>query len=492
MILPRAGPEPAYNRSELVNGPGPFPMSGPAPGRVHPPVFAVAAFWAFVLGGLAFGVVFAGNWRALGARTGGRMAGTPNVVTVGAGPVNVNVPVSVSNPAPASSPANPPQMASGIAAVVQNVLPDWQGSERINILLLGIDKRDDEPIAGTRSDTMILASIDPVTKSAALVSLPRDMWVNIPGCTYVQGCSGGQQRINVAHAAGGPDLARQTVTADFGVPIQFYARVDFRGFEQLIDAAGGVVIDVDWPVKDDEYPTEDYGYQRIYFAPGPQLMDGRTALQYARSRHGMSDFARAGRQQKVIVSLRTRALQLNMLSRATELVSIIQKSLATDLTPVQMLSLGKLVSQIDRSKIVNLVIDASYVTPFKGSDGADLLRPNYPAIRRAIDTAQRTAAHPELQARIEVLNGSGTVGLGQKAADYLIAQGFNVIRIAAAERSDYSSSVVQVLGPDKGAAQALATSLRVPSTAISALPTPNATADIRIVLGQDFHIPQSS
>jgi len=430
--------------------------------------------------------------RALRPPPTDRLGAAPNVVTVGAGPVSVSVPVTASKPAPASNPVNPPQITTGIAAVVQTVLPDWQGTDRINILLLGIDKRDDEPIEGTRSDTIILASIDPVTKSAAMVSLPRDMWVSIPGCTYTQGCSGGQQRINVAHAVGGPDLARRTVTADFGVPIQFYARVDFRGFEQLVDAAGGVVIDVDWPVKDDEYPTEDYGYQRIYFGPGPQLMDGRTALQYARSRHGMSDFARAGRQQKVIVGLRTRALQLNMLSRAPELVSIIQNSLSTDLTPVQMLSLAKLVFQIDRSKIVNVVIAASYVTPFKGADGADLLQPNFPAIRRAIDTAQRTAAHPELQAKVEVLNGSGTVGLGQKAADYLTAQGFNVIRIAAAERSDYLSSVVQVLGEDKGAAQALATSLRVPSTAITALPTPNAGADVRIVLGRDFRIPQTS
>lgn len=467
-------------------------MSGPAPVRSQPPIFAVAAFWAFVLGGVAFGVVFLANWRALSARPTDRLGAAPNVVTVGAGPVSVSVPVTASKPAPASNPVNPPQITTGIAAVVQTVLPDWQGTDRINILLLGIDKRDDEPIEGTRSDTIILASIDPVTKSAAMVSLPRDMWVSIPGCTYTQGCSGGQQRINVAHAVGGPDLARRTVTADFGVPIQFYARVDFRGFEQLVDAAGGVVIDVDWPVKDDEYPTEDYGYQRIYFGPGPQLMDGRTALQYARSRHGMSDFARAGRQQKVIVGLRTRALQLNMLSRAPELVSIIQNSLSTDLTPVQMLSLAKLVFQIDRSKIVNVVIAASYVTPFKGADGADLLQPNFPAIRRAIDTAQRTAAHPELQAKVEVLNGSGTVGLGQKAADYLTAQGFNVIRIAAAERSDYLSSVVQVLGEDKGAAQALATSLRVPSTAITALPTPNAGADVRIVLGRDFRIPQTS
>ena len=108
----------------------------------------------------------------------------------------------------------------------------------------------------------------------------------------------------------------------------------------------------------------------------------------------MSDFARAGRQQKVIVSLRNRALQLNMLSKAPELVSIIQNSLSTDLTPVQMLSLGKLVSQIDRDKIINLVIDTNYVTPFKGSDGADLLQPNYPGHsaghRRAPSGPRRT------------------------------------------------------------------------------------------------------
>jgi LCP family protein required for cell wall assembly len=338
----------------------------------------------------------------------------------------------------------------------------------------------------------MLASIDPVTKSAALISIPRDLWVDIPGCTVREGCSGGQQRINVAHAVGGPDMARQTVTAGFGVPISFYARVDFRGFEQMIDALGGVVIDVDWPVKDDQYPTADYGYQRIYFGPGPQLMDGATALQYARSRHGTNDFARAGRQQKVLVSLRSRVLQLNMLSRAPELVSIAQKSLSTDLTPVQMLALAKLVSQIDRDKIANLVLDTNYVTPFKGYDGADLLLPNVPAMRRAIASTQRSAAHPELRAKVEVLNGSGTVGLGQKAADYLTAQGFNVVRIAAAERSDYRSSLVQVLTEDKGAAQALASTLRFPMTAISALPTPNASADIRIVLGQDFRIPPTS
>jgi polyisoprenyl-teichoic acid--peptidoglycan teichoic acid transferase len=472
-------------------------MSVPTPGRSGPPLFAIAAFWAFVLGGLAFGAIFVVNWRALTVRTVDPAQPAQSVVTVAAGPVSVSVPVvsvpvAISPPPIGPSPPKPPELSSGLATAVIHVLPDWTGNERINILLLGIDKRDNEPINGTRSDTIMLASIDPETKSAMLVSLPRDLWVTIPGCTAASGCIGGQQRINVAHAVGGPELTRRTITADFGVPVQYYARVDFRGFEQLVDTIGGVLVDVDVPVKDDEFPTEDYGFQRIYFGPGPQLLDGRRALQYARSRHGSNDFARATRQQKVLVSLRGRALQLNMLSRAPELLSIVQKSLSTDLTPVQLLSLAKLVSQIDRDKITNLVIDTNYATPFKGNDGADLLRPNPAAIRNAIDAGQRLAAHPELRAKVEVLNGSGTVGLGQKAAEYLTAQGFNVVRIGAAERNDYGSSLVQMLTQDRRAAEALATTLRVPITAISELPTPGAGADIRIVLGQDFWVPAST
>jgi hypothetical protein len=157
-----------------------------------------------------------------------------------------------------------------------------------------------------------------------------------------------------------------------------------------------------------------------------------------------------------------------------------------------MLSLAKLVSEIDRDHISNLVIDTNYARPFRGADGADLLAPDPAAIRQAIESTERGAARPELRAKVEVLNGSGTVGLGQKAADYLTAQGFNVVRIAAAERSDYRSSLVQVLTDERSAAEALATTLRVPATAISVVPTPDAEADIRIVLGQDFRVPPAN
>jgi LCP family protein required for cell wall assembly len=437
---------------------------------------------------LVFGGVFVANLKSLSARGNAHSSSAlAGALTVSAGPVSVTLPVMVSpNPSAAGAATRPAGNTSGLGSVISSVLPDWQGTDRINLLLLGADH--DEGSVG-HSDTIILASIDPITRSASLVSFPRDLWVDIPGCTARAGCQGGQQRINVAYAVGGAEMTMQTIIADFGLPIQHYASVDLEGFVELVDEVGGVVVDVDAPVKDDAYPTEDFGYQRIYFGPGPQLMDGAAALQYARSRHGTSDFSRAGRQQRILVSIRNRVLQLNMLSKAPELVGIVRGSLSTDLTPVQMLALGKLLSQIDRDKITNLVLDTKYVTPFKGADGADLLRPDVAAIRRAIDNAQRSADHPELRAKIEVLNGSGTAGLGQRAADYLIAQGFNIVRISAAERSDYRSTLVQVLTDNNGAAQALATTLRIPTSVIRTEPMANPTADIRIVVGQDFHLP---
>src|SRR5690348_2077573 len=124
-------------------------MRAPNLARSGPPLFAVVTFWAFVLGGLAFAAVFVANWRSIAARTAFQPVGgvPPRVLTVGAGPVTVSVPVNIS-PAPMALPARPADVSSGIVNVVKNVLPDWQSNQRFNVLLLGIDKRDDEPIAG--------------------------------------------------------------------------------------------------------------------------------------------------------------------------------------------------------------------------------------------------------------------------------------------------------------------------------------------------------
>lgn len=422
-------------------------------------------------GGLAFGAIFVANWQALAQR--------PEMsVTV---PVAGQVSIGALSGLPRAVPNRIAEVGRNPSAAVVTLLPEWQGTERINILLLGIDRREDEQLDGTRSDTMMLVSIDPVQKSAAMVSLPRDLWVPIPGY--------GEQRINAAHAFGGPELAKKTVSADFGLPVRYYARVDFRGFEDLVNAIGGVIVDVDQPVKDDEYPTPDYGYQRIYISPGPQLMDGQTALYYARSRHNTSDFSRAARQQRVMLAMRDRAINLNMLPRAPELIGRVQDAVSTDLSTRELLALARLSSEIARDRIESLVVDTELARPFRGPAGEDLLLPDTPAIRREIDRALKAASRPELRARIEILNGSGRQGYGGLVGDFLSAQGFDVVRIAAADRDDYARTTLQVLAGSADAAEALRNALKLPASAVTQAGATSPKADLRLLIGKDYTLP---
>lgn len=340
-------------------------MAGPA--RT---VLCGLAVLAFPLGGAFFGWVFLTNWQALATLQQDYVA--PHDLE--------DLPAT---PA-ASSPLGPGALT--VPAITElpiirdirpaTVLPDWRGTERVNILLLGIDQRPDERPDFARTDTMLLVSVDPLEKSAALLSFPRDLWLTIPGR--------GQQRINVAHALGGPELSKKTIEANFGIKVQYFARINFKGFEEMVDTLGGVMVDVERPIKDDEYPTEDYGYMRVYIPAGPQMMDGRTALQYARSRHSENDFGRMRRQQKVLLAMRDRAVQLDMLTKLPNLLGALQRAAATDLSPTEILALAKLGSQIAPERVETLVIDGRYVYSCPGEDGAALLCPHMAQIRQAI------------------------------------------------------------------------------------------------------------
>ena len=302
------------------HGAGPDDQAARRTGFNFRTVMLAFAFCTFVLGGFSFGWLFFSNWRLLQSFQAAqiRLPGGPTIAVPGpaGGPQpvprvpggGVVVPPVPGAPTPIAVQAQPtPDLQDQL-----NDLPQWKNTKRLNILLLGIDHRDDEPIEGSRSDTIMVVSIDPPSKSVVMVSLPRDLYVSIPG--YYQ------QRINVAHMVGGPALVAQTIQANFGIAIDNYARVDFSGFEQVVDAVGGVVIDVERPVKDDEYPTEDYGTMRLFIPPGPLLLDGRTALMYARSRHSENDFGRSRRQQRVLMALRERAMQMNIVTKIPTLL----------------------------------------------------------------------------------------------------------------------------------------------------------------------------
>ncbi len=259
-------------------------------------------------------------------------------------------------------------------------LPDWDKKDRINVLLLGVDRREAEDVP--RADTIIVVTIDPLTKDVGLLSIPRDLLVTIPGY--------GQEKINAAYPLGmsssltGPGLLRATIEYNFGIPIHYYAEVDFEGFVRIVDTLGGVVVDVPAPIKDDEYPGEDYNYTRIYFAPGLQHMDGRTALRYVRTRHDDNDFSRGYRQQQVLRALREQGLRLDLLRKAPQLVDALAETVRTDLSPQQVLALAKLGSEIPRERIRSFTLLQATTSYWEPGQPFYLI-PNWPAIQAILD-----------------------------------------------------------------------------------------------------------
>lgn len=248
----------------------------------------------------------------------------------------------------------------------------WSGTERVTILLMGADTRPgDDDISRPRSDTMILLMVDPEQNVASMLSIPRDLFVEVPGY--------GLQRINTAYAWGGPELAISTVQYNFGVYVNHYVMVEFDVFTTVVDEIGGIDIYVPEPIYDARYPTMDYGYEVFQLNSGYQHLDGTAALKYARTRHGNSDFDRAQRQQDVLFAIRDRVLDADMLptliGRAPSIYAAVSDGVTTDLTLDQMTSLALLVQDIPRESIRSGVIDANYTTDYFTETGAQVLIP---------------------------------------------------------------------------------------------------------------------
>ena len=258
----------------------------------------------------------------------------------------------------------------------------WNGKERVNILLLGIDQRDGEKDKGYRTDTMMVLTLDPTTMEAGILSIPRDMWVPIPGFKDTN------YRINTAnflgdnydYPGGGVALARKTVENFLGVRIHYAARVNFTAFENFIDRLGGITIDVPEDIYDPEYPTDDYRTELFSLSKGTQTLDGATALKYARTRHsGNGDFDRARRQQQVIFAVKEKIKSPQVLASlvavAPELLQQLSASVKTDMTLDQIQQLAVLATHIEHDKIKTEVLDQRYTEFATTPDGAQVIVP---------------------------------------------------------------------------------------------------------------------
>lgn len=242
----------------------------------------------------------------------------------------------------------------------------WRAIEQrgpVTVLVLGTDERKTEP-GPFRSDTMILTGFNPNRREVALMSIPRDLWVTVPDV--------GENRVNTAHFFGGPELAKQTVADTFGVPLHYYLKLNFDGFVSIIDAMGGLTINVPEPLHDDQYPTPDYGYTTIDIPAGEQQMSGATALIYARTRHGSSDFDRGRRQQEVIAAIRNKLAQPRTWLRAPAIFAAARSAIQTDIPQGEWPALALI---LVRSNVQRAAIGPDDTQNFTTSGGAQVLLP---------------------------------------------------------------------------------------------------------------------
>jgi len=376
----------------------------------------------------------------------------------------------------------------------------WDGNSRITILLMGLDYKDWEAGEVPRTDSMILLTIDPMTSSAGMLSIPRDMWVNIPGYDYY--------KINQAYyfgeldqlPGGGPALAVKTVESFIGVPINYYAQIDFGAFVRVIDEIGGVKIDV--PEKITIDPIGDS--PKVTLEPGRYTLNGELALAYARSRKGSGDdFARAERQQQVILAVRDRILQFDqmpsLVTKAPKIYQEISSGLQTNLTFDQAFRLGLLAMELPAENIRKAVIGPSEVEFAKSPDGLDILIP-YPDRIRLVrdqvftsgDSISPIALTEDLKsqvateaARISVQNGSYTTGLAALTAEFFRSQGLTVTEETNA--SDiYSVTTIYVLSGKPYTVRYLADIMQVENIRIYNRYEPTASVDLIVTLGTDW------
>jgi LCP family protein required for cell wall assembly len=450
----------------------------------------IAMLALFVGGGLYSGWLFLANLHGiLAAQPGGEEAVTilDHVPLPPLPGIKEPSRAATATPRASEGPPSPPGVTSPTPTpppAPEEELPVWDGQDRVTILLLGIDRREDQQDLPTRSDTMMLLTIDPLNHTAGLLSIPRDLWVPIPGYE--------PNKINVAHFLGeaerpdfGPELARRTVQKNFGVHVHYVARVDFKGFEQLIDAIDGITVDVDRAILDDEYPNERYGITRVYIPVGPQHMNGIEALRYARSRHADSDFGRIRRQQRVLQAAREQVLQAGIIFKLPQMIGILRSAIWSDIPATDMLKLAGAGSRVKTEAITAKQIDDTLVED-SNRDGSVLV-PLREKIRPVIRDLFYDPVLRKDAARVEVLNGTTRDGLATATRAALIDLGFDAFRADSAPRANYTTTLILDNGTGKRATvERLQAALKLPASAVRSGERASSGADITVILGADF------
>ncbi len=391
--------------------------------------------------------------------------------------------------------ADLPQLAlsSGLA------MAPWDGTSRVTVLVMGLDYRDWATGQGpSRTDTMMLLTMDPLSNTAGMLSIPRDLWVSIPGFN--------NGRINTAYflgeanhlPGGGPGMAVKTVEGVLGVTINYYAQVDFGAFVRFVDELGGVKVDVPAKIKIDPIVGDP-----VFLKPERQTLNGELALAYARARNTEGgDLDRAIRQQQVILGIRERLLKpdslAELISKAPALYGEIAAGVQTNLTLDQVVRLAILAQKVPDGNIQRAAISAAEVNFATTPDGQAVLIPLPEKIRQLRDEvflvstgtlgplapgseAERMAME---SASIVLVNGSQTDGLAGSTQNLLITQGANVVEIQDGEYTNQTRIIDYTGNPHT--VKFLAHYLGLADGQLEIQYDPTSPVDVRVILGVDW------
>jgi LCP family protein required for cell wall assembly len=350
-----------------------------------------------------------------------------------------------------------------------------------------------------RTDTMMIVTLDPKTATAGVLTIPRDLWVPIPGRSE-------PSRINTAnyfgaatkYPGGGPALAKKTVELNFGRRIHYYVLVDFNGFRRIIDRLGGIDIDVPKAINDPCYPDENYGCGPLHIPAGRTHMNGELALKYARTRHQDGDFGRAKRTIQVLMAVRDKALRSDVIAKLPGLVAEMGSAVQTDLKPQEIFALAPLASQVRTENIKTGSIDQTMTFEYRERNGADVLWFDRSKVGQLINQIipqdapanGQSAGVKREAASVIVLNGTANAQVAERATKYLQGQGFQIYSYGNADRMDYPNTVLIDYSGNKSVTIAeLAKIFRVDPANIRRTVAITSDVDIRVILGADWTPP---
>jgi LCP family protein required for cell wall assembly len=419
---------------------------------------------------------------------------------------------------PSGEKAEEPLQASGGPSA-----KSWDGSKRVTALFMGLDYRDWEAGNGaSRTDSMMLVTYDPSTNTAGMLSIPRDLWVAIPGF--------GEAKINTAYylgetnniPGGGPALAVQTVEQFLSIPIDFYAQVDFNAFVKFIDSLGGLDMKIREPITID--PLGPGNTKTL--EPGTQTLTGAETLAYARQRHtDHGDIDRAQRQQDVLIAIRNQILNLNMLpgliSKSPQLYADVASGLRTNMTLSQVVKIAIAAINVPKENIKQAVIGVDETELSVSYDGQSILLPymdniiekrnsifggvSTPVVvttKNTIPSSDTTgdqavsATQPipvedfgsELaseNARIVVLNGTSTEGLASRFKEYLEASNVKVQGTGNVEPGYSGIFLINHSGKEH-TIKFISQMMNIPETKILNQEASNSEADIELIIGENW------